>query len=109
MWDELPVSTLVGLAAVSVAVGIGLGFLARSKTRTALVVVWTALPFLLALLANVAAAIDTNSFDATAFFGFTAVFSFVLMPPWALLTLLPFNLVKRWREIEAGVDYRTGS
>lgn len=109
MWDEMPVLTLVSLAAAAVVVGIGLGFLTRSKALTILVVVWTALPFLLSLAANVAAAFDTNSFDATAFFGFTAVFSLLLLPPWALLTPLPFSLVRRWREIDAGVDYRTGS
>ncbi len=104
----MPVSTLVSLAAVAVAVGIGLGFMARSKTRTILVVVWTGLPALLSLAVNVATAFDINGFDAAAFFGFTVVFSLMLLPPWALLTLLPFNLVRRWREIEAGVDYRTG-
>ncbi|MDQ1159466.1 putative membrane protein YfhO [Sphingomonas sp. SORGH_AS 950] len=109
MWDELPISTLVGLAAAAVTVGIGLGFLTKSKARTTLVVVWTALPFLLSLAANVFTVLDTRVFDAATFFGFTAVFGLLLTPPWALLILLPFNLVRRWREIEAGIDYRIGS
>lgn len=107
MWDEMDVSTLVGL--VAVAVGIGIAFLKRSKARTILIVAWTALPCVLALAANVATAIDTHSFDAMAFFGFTAVFGLLLLPLWALLTLLPFNLVRRWREIKVGVSYSTGS
>ena len=98
MWDEMYVSTLVGLAAVAVAVGFGLGFLKKSKARTVLIVVWTAPPCLLAFGASVATAFDTHSFDATAFFGFNAVFSLFVVPPWALLTLLPFNLVRRSRD-----------
>lgn len=99
----MDVSTLVGLAAVAVAVGFGLAFLKRSKARTILIVVWTALPCVLALAASVATAFQGHGFDAAAFFGFTAVFSLLVLPPWALLTLLPFNLVRRLRE---GISYR---
>ena len=102
MWDELPISTLVGLAAAAVAVGIGLGFLAKSKTRTTLLVIWAALPFLLSLATNVFTVLDTRVFDATAFFGFTAVFCLFVKPPLAMLNQVALNIVRRWREIESG-------
>lgn len=108
MWDEIAVSTLVGLAAVAIAVAAGLAFLKKSKARTTLIFSWTSLPCLLVIAASVATVLD-HGFDATAFFGFTAMFSLFLLPPWALLTLLPFNLVRRWREIGSGIRYGTGS
>jgi xanthine/uracil permease len=106
MWDDISATTLIGLAVAAVLVAILLAYLRQSRTRTILIVVWTALPFLVALGANIATVVDTQSFDSPGFFGFTAVFTLLLLPPWAMLTLLPFNLVRRWREIRAGIDYR---
>ena len=106
MWDGIDATTLIGVALVAIAVATFLAFLRRSRTRSILIVIWTALPFLVALASNIATVFDSHSFDGTAFFGFTAVFTLLLLPPWALLTLLPFNLVRRWREITVGVDYR---
>jgi len=47
--------------------------------------------------------VDKGSLDLPMSFGFTAVFTMLLLPPWALLTLLPFNLVRRYREIQHGL------
>ena len=106
MWDDVSATTLISLAVVAVTVAICLAYVRRSRTRTILIIAWTMLPFLVALGATTATVFGTHSFDGTSFFGFTAVFTLLLLPPWALLTLLPFNLVRRWREIEAGIDYR---
>lgn len=81
MWDGIDATTLIGLAVVAITVATFLAFLKRSRTRTILIVVWTALPFLAALAASIATAFDTQSFDDTAFFGFTAVFTILLLPP----------------------------
>jgi len=48
-------------------------------------------------------AVDKGSLDLPMSFGFNAVFTMLLLPPWALLTLLPFNLVRRYREIQHGL------
>lgn len=104
MWDGIYATRLIALAIVAVAVAAVLALLRRSRTRTILIVIWTALPFLVALAANVATIFGSQSFDGIAVFGFTVVFTLLLLPPWALLTLLPFNLVRRWREIAVGLD-----
>lgn len=106
MWDEIDASTLVNLAAVAFAVVFRLAFLKGPKARIILIVVWTALPCVLVFAVGVATAFARHSFDAAAFFGFTAVFSLAVLPPWAFLTLLPYNLVMHLRE---GISYRTGS
>lgn len=108
MWDDISASALMGLATIGVSVSCGLAFMNRSMTRAILLVAWTVAPFMLALAASAIGAIQKPVFDATAFFGFLAVFSLVTLPPWALLTLLPFHSVRRWHEVRSGIDYRAG-
>ena len=52
---------------------------------------------------------DTGTLDLPMALGFIFVFGSMLLPPWAVLTLLPFNLVRRWREIDVGLSYGNGS
>lgn len=109
MWDGIDTSTIASWGAVAIAVGGSLGFLRRSKSRTILIALWTALPFIIVCAASVATSFDMRSIDWPMAIGFTAVFTMFLLPPWALLTLLPFNLVRRWRKINAGIDYGNDS
>lgn len=100
MWDGLSTTTLVAWAAGAIAIGAGLGFLPRSRWRLSLIGIWSAAPVLLIAWATGMTALDMGSVDLTGSLGFAAVFTLLLLPPWALLTLLPFNLVRRYREIQ---------
>ena len=103
MWDGLTVTTLASWAVGAILVGSGLGFLPPSRWRFVLISILTAAPVLLVMWAVVMTAVDKGSLDLPMSFGFTAVFTMLLLPPWALLTLLPFNLVRRYREIQHGL------
>ena len=98
MWDDTSLQTLGAWALAGVAVAVGLGFLRRSKVRTALITIWAGLPVIIVCWAIVATAFDTGGADWAGSFGFAAVFIMFLLPPWALLTLFPYNLVSRMRE-----------
>jgi hypothetical protein len=109
MWDGLDLSTIICLATAAVAVGGGLGLLRQSKARTVMIAAWAALPAILVAWAISMAAVDAGQIDLPASVGFAAVFTMLLQPPWALLTLFPFNIVRRVREIARGSDYANGS
>ncbi|HEY6916641.1 MAG TPA: hypothetical protein VI381_03275 [Allosphingosinicella sp.] len=100
MWDNIGLETILGCAIAAVIVGGGLGALRRSKTRTTLVTLWTALPVLLVCCVTVITSSDISGLDWRVSLGFADVFILVFFLPWALLTLLPFNLVRRFREIQ---------
>jgi hypothetical protein len=100
MWDGLSTTMLIALAVVAVVVGAGLGLLPRSRWRFTLIGIWSAAPVILVLWATGMTAVDMRSIDLPMSLSFAAVFTLILLPPWALLTLLPFNLVRRYREIQ---------
>ena len=103
MWDEISATTLAAWATGAIIVGSGLGLLPRSRWRLVLIGILAPAPVLLVIWAVVMTAVDKGSLDLPMSFGFTAVFTMLLLPPWALLTLLPFNLVRRYREIQHGL------
>lgn len=103
MWDEISATTLAACATGAIILGSGLGFLPRSRWRLVLIGILAAAPVLLVIWAMIMTAVDKGSLDLPMSFGFNAVFTMLLLPPWALLTLLPFNLVRRYREIQHGL------
>ncbi|MFD1612829.1 hypothetical protein ACFSCW_13565 [Sphingomonas tabacisoli] len=107
MWDGISLQTLAVWAVVATTVASCLGLLPRGRTRVALVTLWVGLPVMIVCWACVVSSFDGEGFDWVGFFGPLAVFTLFLLPPWALLTLLPFNLVRRFRDIHAGIDYRS--
>lgn len=103
MWDKISATTLAAWAIGAIIVGSGLGFLPRSRWRLVLISVLAAAPELPVIWVVVMTAVDKGSLDWSTSFGFTVVFTMLLWLPWALLTLLPFNLVRRYREIQHGL------
>lgn len=98
MWDGISQTTLIAWVVAAITVGSGLGFLRRSKIRTTLIAVWTAFPVILVWGAAAISSFDKGSIEFAMSLGFVAVFTLMLLPPWAVLTLLPYNLVRRLRE-----------
>lgn len=95
MFDELYLSTLIHWAIAAALVGAALGFLPAGRLRLCLIAGWSLAPvWLLAALATLGQfSIGTLSFSF--------VFLMLVMPVWGLLTLLPFFIVRRVRNILA--------
>ena len=100
MFDEISLSTIAIWSGATAIVGAAIGLLRRSVIRYALIISWTALPLIWILLAVSMTALDTGDAQWAMSFGFVVVFTLMLLPPWALLTLLPFNLVRRCRDVQ---------
>ena len=92
MFDELYPSTLAYWGIAATLVGAALGLLPASRLRFGLVMVWALVPVWLVAI--------TVVISGAWIFGL--VLMAIALPPWALLTLLPFNFVRRVREINAG-------
>ena len=95
MFDELVLSDLIPWGFAAVIVSGGAGFLRASRLRSLLIWTWSLLPLLLIgfiFLVN-------RSTDGWPFLMLLLAF---LLLPWATLTTLSYNLVRRSREIKAG-------
>lgn len=95
MFDELYPSTLAiwGIAATSV--GSALGFMPAGRLRFSLIVAWALLPLCLMIVVAIASGLSFGAFT----FGIVSLL--LTLPMWAILTLLPFNIVRRVRELQA--------
>lgn len=95
MFDDLTRSSLIYWGLAAVVVGTALGFLPRGRFRLGLIISWALLPVWLMMVVIVGGGADF----ATLTFG--TVFLLFTLPTWGVLALLPFNLVRRVREIHA--------
>jgi hypothetical protein len=102
MLDELIAQEVWRLALVAAVGGTAIGLLPRSCVRSVLIWTWA--------MAPLAAAVATLSFTEAGQLGsslsFVGLFLLASMLPWAGLALLPYNLMRRVRELRFGVDYR---
>jgi hypothetical protein len=95
VFDELVLTDLIPWAVAAVTVAAALGSLRRSRLRMLLIWIWSLLPLL--LVASVP--VVSRSFDG---WPFLILLLIALLLPWATLTILSYNLVRRFREIQAG-------
>lgn len=92
MFGELYLSTLAFWGIAAALVGAALGLLPASRLRFGLITIWTLVPV---WLVTATVAMDWNVSGA---WMFGLVLILLALPPWALLTLLPFNLVRVARD-----------
>lgn len=95
MFDELYLSSLAWVSVVAAVVASALGFLPAGRLRLCLITAWTLMPLWL-ITASVA-----MDWSVSRAWMFGLILVLLALPPWAVLTLLPFNLVRRVREIYA--------
>jgi hypothetical protein len=95
MFDELHLSDLIPWGVAAVVVACALGLLRRSSLRTWLICGWTLLP----LLVVSTLFLFDPSVEGLSFLGLLLA---GMLIPWAVLTVLSYNLVRRVREIMAG-------
>ena len=93
-------SVLLWAVAVGAAIAAAIGLLPPSKARFWLIGFWSLLPGVLFLAAT------TFSFlgnPGGGFYGLKLLLTFcaIVLPPWLVVTLLPFNLVRRVRDLFA--------
>lgn len=105
MFDELLVQQIYRLGLAAALIGAAIGLLPRSRFRMALIWSWALMPLVLAAVA-VGFAEAGQLASSTSFMG---MFLLATLLPWAGLSLVPYNLVRRWRELRAGINYRNGS
>jgi len=95
MWEQDVTPLFIWAAATAAVVAAALGFLPRSRLRSALIWAWVSVPVGLVLLV-----------------GFMTDFTPVEVPvelliatliPWAGIVVLSYNLVRRFREIHLGI------
>jgi hypothetical protein len=102
MFDDLIAQDVWRLALAAAVGGAAIGLLPRSHIRSLLIWAWAMVP-----LAVVTAALSfTEAGQLGSSLSFVGLFLLVSLLPWAGLALLPYNLVRRLREIRSGVDYR---
>lgn len=102
MFDELMIQEVWRLALIAAVGGAVLGALPRSRIRSVSIWTWALIPLAVAA----AALCFTDSGQLGSSLSFVGLFLLASMLPWAGLVLLPYNLVRRARELHAGVDYR---
>lgn len=107
MWG-IDSSLLLICAIAGAVIASGLAFLGKSRTRTLLISLLAALPVFFGLSIFLSMWRETGVFD---FFDLvlTLILIFQISVPWTILTLLPFNILRRLREIHDGIDYGTGN
>lgn len=96
MFDELYPSTLAFWGIAAALVGAALAVLPAGRVRFGLVAFWTLVPV---WLVTATVAMDWSASGAWLF---GLVLILLALPPWAVLALLPFSVVRRLREISAG-------
>jgi hypothetical protein len=98
MFESLWPDDLLWAALVGAVIAAALGLLPRSKVRFWLIGLWSALPAALALL-FLSFSYPSNPGDALYTLGVLLAFSAIALPPWLIITRLPFNIVRRVREL----------
>lgn len=99
MFDDVSAFDLVVTAGIAFTAASALALLRASTLRRLLIVVWALVPVWLVLWTLVMTAHDLG-WDWSAL-GFGAVFVSFLLPPWLALTVFPFTVITRLREISA--------
>ena len=88
------------IALIAITVSVLIGFMSASKLRTLMILAWWLAPLWIALW-------FTNSFAPDIEFEFGAWWSYLAFAPiflvlWAVVTIFPFKLTTRLREIQRG-------
>lgn len=94
MWGDIEPSGFIYLAIIASVVAGALGFLPRSHLRSGLIWAWVFAPLILSL-------VYTRSFDEL---GIGIAMAVILIIPWGGIAVLSYNLVRRFREIQPGID-----
>lgn len=104
MWDELELSSLWWLPVAAVVVGGAFGFLGKSRRHTTAITLWFLAPALFVGVVGLAVA-TLNAGRATLWehVAFPLLLSLVTVPPWALLSLLSFFLVRHFQQTSHGL------
>jgi hypothetical protein len=105
MFDVLIAQEIWRLAIAAAVGGAAMGLLPRSRIRSVSIWTWTMMPL---ALAGAALGI-TEIGQLGSSLSFVGMFVLVSLPPWAGLALLPYNLVRRAREVRSGTEYRSDS
>lgn len=93
MFDEVSLTTLALWGAAAAFVGCALAFLPQGRIRFSLITAWTLMPLWLMLLVIVG--LGPSKWVVAVGIAYVII----ALPVWGVLSLLPFNLVRRTREI----------
>lgn len=102
MWDELDATILADLLIAGVAVAAAIGALRPGRLRLALILAWVAVPIFLIIAVLAVFISKFGVTDAKNSLIFSILLLMATLPPWAITTLLAYNLVRRFREIRTG-------